>query len=105
MDSDNNRRLRLELTLERNKSDRLVKKIVDLQGLTEEVSDTQYFLQHRERQIQALESRCNRYSGAIRSFLFNGRTKDLEDALQPHPEDEWRDEERRGRYRGQAEPG
>ena len=102
MDREEARRLRHARTIERNKNERLLKKNAELLALTEETSDTQNFLRHRERQMQALQNRCNRYSGAMRAYLQSGRRAALEEALEPQPEDEWRTDTSRGRYRGQA---
>ena len=100
-------RLRKELKQAHNHNNTLMAKIAQLRGLTEETQDTQNFLRHRERQMRSIEGKCNRYAGAIRAYLQSGRRAGLEEALEPHPEDEWRlgPSRPRGRYNGQAESG
>ena len=61
-----------------------------MQALTEEVQDTQNFLGHRERQLNACQARINTMEGAIRQFLQNGERSVLEGALNAPLEEDWR---------------
>jgi len=82
-------KLKNELYVEKQRGVELIAKNNELYEMAEGVEDTRVFLKHRERQLKALQLRCNALEGGVRDYMAHGNKSKLEAVLSPTKEEDW----------------